>query len=206
MWQKMTRVEMWSRFSWDGGQRRSFWKFRRQPCATLGTHVPGRGRPGAGSEFSQNRKVATVTGVRSGHRVCVTREEPGKVQGLAQTGILWELPAQAPLFEWINGPYVLPGLAITRGEESHRQGRLAQTHSEKPSCRVRWLWKRHALLSPPRPCLHPRMALPVSCAPAETLSESCSGLSLSGCRCRGWGGGQGDAIICCGWLSCIRQN
>lgn len=35
MWQKMTRVEMQSRFSWDGGQRRSYWKFRRQPCATL---------------------------------------------------------------------------------------------------------------------------------------------------------------------------
>ena len=53
-----------------------------------GMHIPGRSRLGAGSEFSQNRRVATVTGVCSGHRVCVTREEPGKVQGLAQTGIL----------------------------------------------------------------------------------------------------------------------
>lgn len=94
--------------------------------------------------------------VCSEHRVCVTREEPGKVQGLAQTGILQELPAQAPLSEWVNGPYMLPGLAMTRGEESHRQGRLAQTHSEKLPCSVRWPWKGPALLSPPQPCTTPK--------------------------------------------------
>lgn len=150
MWQKMTRVEMGSHFSWDGGQRRSFWKFRRrQPCATLGMHFPGRGRLGAGSEFFQNRRVAPVIGVCSEHRLCVTRDEPGKVRGLDQTRILQELPSQAPLFEWIKGPYMLPGLAMPRGEESHRQGRPAQSHSEKPPCNVRWLWKGPALLSPP---------------------------------------------------------